>query len=466
MTEDDGKTGNGADESASQGEQKQQKSQETPTGSAKSFAERIAGWLTPGKAQAAGLKRPLVSNSLADDSAEDPPPEGNGKPSVGDPAPADPAINSGGQGIQHSDPVISRTPETSHQTIIRDLGTTDTEPESEGGYHPQSAENSEAPPTTAPSLDPQTHSELEPQSQPAPPPAPKLPKAGREPPPRFEFENPNYWRIAAVSAIGRHHSEQNEPCEDAWAVAETSNGIIVGIASDGAGSALHSRFASQFVSNVVGEIVRELETYSTTAPTAQPETLRPIRRIVKRQLGLARNRLIGEATDAGDDPDDYLCTVVGAVAHPAIGVLLFHIGDGTAAVLDENGQSIVVSQPENGEYDNETYFLVEDIWQQHFRCRFARAITKGGEGSPRQFDIFLMSDGATDLAYNRMGPRREPAESFFRPVTAALVREERARGEQLLTGTLMSDAANARSDDDKTIVWMRSLSATIASQST
>lgn len=286
--------------------------------------------------------------------------------------------------------------------------------------------------------------------------ASRLTKAGRAPTQRLGTAHLQSWFVVAVSTVGKSHSEKDEPCEDAWAIVEKSNGLVVAIISDGAGSAIHSRFASQFVSNGATLIASALEQLLDDGTAHRPALLRIAQRRVRAQLAGIRQALIDEATEAGHHPDDYLATVVGVAAHHEFGALIFHIGDGTAAAFGADNQPIFVSQPENGEYENETYFLIEDIWESHLRFRFVRPTTRARtEVSRRIRDMFLMTDGATDIAYGRKGGRREPAMSFFVPVIETFARETRERSEALVRGTLLSEGANERSDDDKTILWLR-----------
>ena len=127
---------------------------------------------------------------------------------------------------------------------------------------------------------------------------------------------------------------------------------------------------------------------------------------------------------------------------------MFHIGDGATAVFDRDGNEIFTSQPENGEYLNLTYFLVEDNWREHLRSNVVYGAVS---------EIFLMTDGVTDLGYVRNGRVLTPESKFFKPLSSFLCKKERYVGEAALKRSLDSEGARELVDDDKTIIWMKLL---------
>jgi hypothetical protein len=139
---------------------------------------------------------------------------------------------------------------------------------------------------------------------------------------------------------------------------------------------------------------------------------------------------------------DFHATLIGVIAGPS-GGLFFHIGDGAACATDvETFSPSILSQPENGEYANETFFFTQPDWQQHIR------LTPFG----RQFDLLaLMSDGVTPfaLASETAGPHKP----FFDPLSRYLRSHTREEGESALAATLEKDAIRRITGDDKTLVW-------------
>ena len=74
------------------------------------------------------------------------------------------------------------------------------------------------------------------------------------------------------------------------------------------------------------------------------------------------------------------------------------MGDGAAVILntkkvvDNQFKEFILSEPMNGEYANETYFITMDKWENYLRIKEFNI----------EFDaIFLMSDGVTALALDK-----------------------------------------------------------------
>jgi hypothetical protein len=216
-------------------------------------------------------------------------------------------------------------------------------------------------------------------------------------------------------------------------------------------------FAARTICDAFAELIAPLSKLTASASKAiacesangagQPqEPWSEILMQIDARLTTARSRLIDHAIDNGAQPDDYLATVVGVVAHSGLGVLAFHIGDGAITVFGKSGEELLTSQPENGEYLNQTYFLVEEEWRLHRRIAEVR---DGQLGS-----IFLMTDGVTDLAYHRQGRTLSPESGFFAPLTEFLACRPRTAGEAGIARILDAERARELVNDDKTLVWL------------
>jgi hypothetical protein len=266
------------------------------------------------------------------------------------------------------------------------------------------------------------------------------------------------WRVAAATVKGEGHSKSGADCDDSYFVGQTSNGYLAAIVSDGAGSAEFGGFAARDICLSGEQFLADLENMSAPAGAEAPcqegnasheaqHHLIELEQLVQNRLAVARDRLLEHAAKASSDPKNYLATVVGVVAHPGIGVLIFHLGDGAATVFAPSGEALITSQPMNGEYLNQTYFLVEDWWKEHLRFCRSTALPVGS--------IFMMTDGVTELAYHRHGRVLSPSASFFGPLQAFLCARKRQESEAAMCRLLDTERARDLVDDDKTLLWIR-----------
>ncbi|HZG67158.1 MAG TPA: PP2C family serine/threonine-protein phosphatase [Herpetosiphonaceae bacterium] len=258
------------------------------------------------------------------------------------------------------------------------------------------------------------------------------------------------WRSVGVSVTGPAHADDGGECQDDFAVATGRSGVIVAVACDGAGSTRHGGTAARITCEVLPPILLRRLSLEDEEGKAVPRELARARRKVVKALAEARSILLTHAAEQKLDTDEFLSTLVGVIAHPRIGGIFFHIGDGAALCFDASGSMLTLSPPENGEYLNTTYFFVEDEWRRHLRVRFFPAGFK---------TIVLMTDGATDLALERRPGRKVvPFAPFFTPVLRFLAAADAAEGERGLREILDGPSAREKVDDDKTLVWLEALS--------
>jgi hypothetical protein len=133
----------------------------------------------------------------------------------------------------------------------------------------------------------------------------------------------------------------------------------------------------------------------------------------------------------------------GRMRGAAGGGCFFHIGDGFAIQQAPAGDS-VLSQPENGEYADETYFVTDENWQ----------ITCGSRHCPRP------SAGCRDRAdvgrhctVRRQSRAQRLLPPIHRPDRRVLARGDSApNGNEALRNLLESPRACEISADDKTLL--------------
>jgi hypothetical protein len=245
------------------------------------------------------------------------------------------------------------------------------------------------------------------------------------------------WRIFAAAAIGKSHIDAGTPCQDAFA-GRTTGDTLIACVCDGAGSQSLSHEGSRFLSE---EVVRLLAERVTAGEALVMTDETSLTKIILETVGNVRAGLEAKAIASGAELANYAATLVGVIATPEQGYF-FHVGDGVGAVsLRDEAVPEVVSQPENGEYANETYFVSGVDWSEHLRITpFA---------SPAR-EIALMSDGAAPfvMAKGNTGLYRP----FMDPVVRFLESASEEDGNRALAATLEDPRTYQITGDDKTLL--------------
>ena len=167
------------------------------------------------------------------------------------------------------------------------------------------------------------------------------------------------WFVSSAVAQGISHKATNLPCQDSVAhktIATLNSSVAV--ISDGAGSVARSQIGSKTLVDVMCSI---LESYLETEKNI---TKAGLTSIVKVGINQVRGKLI----ESGD-LSEFHATALILVQLPKK-VFTFHIGDGSINIGSydkKNNITITRSEPENGEFSNETFFFTEDTWEQHMR---------------------------------------------------------------------------------------------------
>ena len=192
------------------------------------------------------------------------------------------------------------------------------------------------------------------------------------------------YKISWVVQTGRHHQAQGIPCQDRVHV-ERGAEVMCAALADGAGSRASSHIGADCVTRTVaGLACREFGQW-----WAQPD----------RELAAYLIRRCLEELERQTPPIYELASTLLFVAADREGRYLSgHLGDGVQVrVVGKEAQ--VFSAPENGEYENETFFLTGEDALEHFRLRRGQLT---GAGS-----LLLMSDGMGESLYQRSS--RTPA---------------------------------------------------------
>jgi serine/threonine protein phosphatase PrpC len=242
--------------------------------------------------------------------------------------------------------------------------------------------------------------------------------------------------------IGKAHLFDGNPCQDAQSVKLLKNNQwVVAVVCDGAGSAKFglqgAQLASTYFASALEDVVNEL---ITRAPGAWINDA-----IIKCALNL-RDQL--RLSSDSDDLKDYHTTLVAVLLGPT-GGLSIHIGDG--AVVGANvtrkedlfyiNDNPIISEPENGTYSNETFFITEGDWVKHLRIR----------PLPKLDWIILATDGGCSLVFNE---HLQVKEDFLIPVMKAGV--DPHTPPEFLLNMLNEGKWSSLTHDDKTVVLIMS----------
>jgi hypothetical protein len=245
------------------------------------------------------------------------------------------------------------------------------------------------------------------------------------------------WTWAAASRRGTSHERSGTHRQDAYRCLCTgrSRATLVAIACDGAGSASHGRYGASLASRTLTQ--RAHAHCKKTRRLPQDGTIQEwIDEVRDRIAVVARQRQLALR--------DFATTVVMAVSNAKETVTL-HIGDG--AVVCRSARDMTweaLSWPEHGEYASTTFFLTDDSSPRVRISRRQSAIDR----------LALFTDGIERLALNFAD--NTPHAPFFSAMSGPVAQSAR-RGfdpelSAFLGAYLSSDAINARTDDDKTLI--------------
>jgi hypothetical protein len=243
------------------------------------------------------------------------------------------------------------------------------------------------------------------------------------------------WRVVAACEAGASHLRTGTPCQDAFAVAQAGESLLL-FAADGAGSAARADEGSRLAVDAALEAAR------AALESGEPQDADGWRAVLERIVRAARERLEEETGELRD----LSTTLLGVLWSPGH-VAALQVGDGWIVIQTMGstaGSMHAPILPAKGEYFNETIFLTSSGFAE--RARYE--VLDAGEVS----GVAVLTDGlemvSMDLADGT------PHEPFFRPLfeLARDPKEDLAAAEEELGGFLRSDRICTRTDDDKTLI--------------
>ncbi len=248
------------------------------------------------------------------------------------------------------------------------------------------------------------------------------------------------WVVVGAGAPGSAHvaaglGSQDRFCHNVWHDAAGRSALVIAVA-DGAGSAR---------AGVVGA-TRALEGFAHAVRDAL--TASPIEAITLAEcqswLRAARQAILTTAEAEGAAAADYACTFTAAV-NVGEHVFALQIGDGFIAFRDVANQDWQIAfPPQKGQHANETRFLTDDDAETSAMIELLRHDLAA---------VAVCTDGVEHLGLDQAsGTAFSP---FFGSLTATVLGAPPETADELseaLRRYLDSEAVNARTDDDKTMV--------------
>ena len=239
------------------------------------------------------------------------------------------------------------------------------------------------------------------------------------------------WHHQWASVRGAGHREQGLPCQDRVRTLER-NGVTAAALADGAGSARLSQVGAEIAVQLACQILcRDFTELSTNATpfTMRKAILEPIRAEIRNW-----------ADSHGVSSRDLACTLL-AVAVRGDQYLVFHVGDGVIGYR-KNGQMLVASHPDNGEFCNCTTFVTS---------RDAMLKSRVIRGSSSEIDgFFFLCDGCEPALFDKRRGR-------LAPICGNLIRRAELLDPQIAREQLeevLSMAIAARTRDDCSLVLL------------
>lgn len=226
---------------------------------------------------------------------------------------------------------------------------------------------------------------------------------------------------ASAAQAGAYHLLSRTPCQDSVSVFIYEEGICA-VLCDGAGSVSRSEVISRSVSAHLCRAVSECfgQWYE-----ADDESIRKL--------------IAALADEAVKEKDPSLraeCTLILFAAEKDRSMLV-HIGDGIAGDAEH-----VISLPENGADEWQTFFLSSESALQHIR------ITR----DPEWKDLLLLSsDGLSSVLYDKVTGRAAPAVGIMRE----WLQEDAAEAEARLRKTMHHTFMDYTGDDMSVILICR-----------
>ena len=186
------------------------------------------------------------------------------------------------------------------------------------------------------------------------------------------------YKASMAVRAGLYHKTHGMSCQDRVAV-HRENGVVCVALADGAGSREHSAVGAELVTqHIVKLLCQNFREVQDMADTSAVHWLKDscIQKLLQLEHPLR----------------ELACTLLFFAAQEDGTFLSGHLGDGIQISI-KHRVAEVFSLPENGEYQNETYFITGQDAADHLRMQKGTLSESGG--------LLMMSDGMAESLYQR-----------------------------------------------------------------
>lgn len=199
---------------------------------------------------------------------------------------------------------------------------------------------------------------------------------------------PDNWRLIGASRRGKMHAHKGIFREDSFALGEMGGWHLI-VVADGGGSNAYSRVGAKVAAAVGIQTLKEVIEHESPTP---PADLREVcQRALASAITDAWQALKAKAEEMQVAFADLGTTFLAVMYQPAENLVgVAQIGDGVLAAETEDGDTVVLAEPDVGATASVTWFLTSKHWKEwQARVRVMRV-----DGKLRL--LTAMSDGVAD----------------------------------------------------------------------
>lgn len=237
------------------------------------------------------------------------------------------------------------------------------------------------------------------------------------------------YRTSCARIAGRAHLQNGTPCQD-YVAARAQHDFACLALADGAGSKTYSEQGARAVVKVVTRLLRARFENLWTLSERSPEDASA--ELIEHCLAALERHAAQLQCQTAD-----LASTLMFVAHHKGRYLAGHLGDGCIVHQHEDGQVVVLSHPENGEYANTTFFVTDAKARK--RLRWYRGECANDSG------FVVMSDGTAESLYRRSD--KTPASAAVRQLMSWNRRANPSQMREVLLTNLERSIASKTTDD-------------------